>query len=152
MVMHASGGLLYGREVERPKWFPKKVSAWKNRIVVRREEVRRRLMLGERVDDIAKAIAEPRAAIYQDAHKIYREAGVRDWREYVRKVGKGEKAVMKRERVEELMREGLRTREIAERLGLSMKAVGLHRMHLYKKAGVHSWGEWVARCGVARGS
>ena len=60
-------------------------------------------------------------------------------------------AMPKRERVMHLMGQGLGRLEMAERLKLTPEAVKIHMTRLYRKAGVHSLGEWLAKCGGATG-
>jgi len=86
LVAHATGGLLYGREVRKPEyWKETRRRAYRPSVrrakSLRREEVRRLLLLGLGVGDVAKELGISVNGVNNHTRVIYREAGVHSYRE-----------------------------------------------------------------------
>jgi len=139
LVMHASGGLLRGSEVPRPSWFPRATSARTKRRIVRREELLRRLLLGQSIVTIAREIDEPEQTLRRDLRlHIYPAAGVKTRRALLRACNVPPPPNPTRAKVLSLMAQGLRTRQIAHRLDVTFHAVTAHQRALYRQASAHS--------------
>ncbi len=91
MVSHLSGGLLYGRDVQRPRegriartrreFLHGAEHKVDGRVVARRERVEEMLLRGEKMRVIAETLGISVRMVWRDAKKIYGKEGVRTRKE-----------------------------------------------------------------------
>jgi DNA-binding CsgD family transcriptional regulator len=92
LIAHATGGLLYGREVRKPEyWKATRKRAYRpakgRKPSKRREEVRERLLAGMGIGEVALDLGISVNCVNNYTRVIYREAGVHSYRELRRKAG-----------------------------------------------------------------
>lgn len=145
IVSYLSGGLLYGHEVPRPEWFSKAASAdsrlrpYKPRAnakpSVRREQVTQLLLGGLTYAEIADRIGVTPLTITSYARRVYTYHGVHGGRAALaRKLGLPDPHPTMRSKVAQLLEQGWTNRMIADRLGLTRKAVNNHVYCLRRSA------------------
>jgi DNA-binding NarL/FixJ family response regulator len=86
LILHSSGGLLYGREVRKPEYFKatrrrayRPCARWAKS--KRRAEVMERVIAGMKVAEIARALGISNNTVAGYMKVIYRERGVHSRRE-----------------------------------------------------------------------
>jgi len=149
LVTYLSGGLLYGREVDRPASLPKTP---KNRKTPRdypmgpsRQRVLRGLLDGKTDKDIAIEMGISPLVVAQHAHRLYRKYGVHSRYELQAEFGRPTAVLLSRELPVRARRErvaaGLRGRKtqraIAEELGLGERTVSKDAKVIYRVLGVN---------------
>lgn len=93
LVSYLSGGLLYGREVERPSWFDtraKRKQAFRprpTRAAPRRQQVLRRMLNGWTILQIARDLKMSKQQASDSIRILCRQEGAKNRRELARKLG-----------------------------------------------------------------
>jgi hypothetical protein len=96
LISHITGGLLYGHEVKRPDWYEKRRNK-KFAPLLRREPSKRRAQIREMMEkgmgiyEIARELRLSTSCVGTHACKIYRQARVRDLREFRKRFCEGQK-------------------------------------------------------------
>jgi DNA-binding NarL/FixJ family response regulator len=90
LIGHISGGLLYGHEVARPTWYePRRKRRYAAQLrrppCERREEVRKRMVLGMKLVDIAMEMKVDIDSVRYHVDEVYRQARVKNLKEFRKK-------------------------------------------------------------------
>ncbi len=147
IVTYLSGGLLFGREVKRPDWFPNRKSQFANRKLpytprptrapsMRRPQIESMLLSGMSFKDIAAKLHLVKGTVLWYAQQIYKHHGVRTLPQLLTKLGHPELIEDSRYKTEEIrarLRAGQSTRQIATELHVPMYSVYNQRVKLLKE-------------------
>jgi hypothetical protein len=93
LVSYLSGGLLYGREVEKPDWFAREAQRKRDycprasRAAPRREQVLRRMLIGWTITQIASDLKMCKQQVCDCIRKLCRQENVANRRELAIKFG-----------------------------------------------------------------
>jgi len=152
VVSHLTRGMLYGREVPVPQWYRrerKKARCRKlGRPAVKREGVFVRMMNGWTVEQIAKEMLISKRSVEWMVRFICRQEGVKNRAQLAAKLGwKHEqplngrekllaKAKEREEAVLGMVLEGIRFKEIARRVGISIFSVEQMASGIYRRHGL----------------
>jgi DNA-binding CsgD family transcriptional regulator len=166
-ISYVTGGLLYGHEVPRPEWLGEvRKRAYRpqvNRGAPRREEVMRRVLAGESIEEIGWGMGITPQAVRYQLHVICKQEGVAGRRELARKLGGAaeqpttfrQKTAERREKVLGMLMAGLSPKEIVARLGAKTSLISGDIQQIYRKHGIksrHSRAELAERLGMPMGA
>ena len=162
IVTHLTAGLLFGHEVTKPDWYsPTRLNTRTrqlNRPAPRRQMVLRRLLNGWSINRIARDMHVTPTCIRIQIHHLCAQENVKNRHELARKLrapvmpplNQIERARLRRERVKELLLEGLPAKAIAQIIGFDLKTVILDSHEIYRQHGVGGRGPFKARQALAQ--
>jgi DNA-binding CsgD family transcriptional regulator len=152
VVSWLTRGMLYGHEVEKPKWYKSERKVARHRKLgkpaAKREAVFNRLRLGWPIEEIALKLLMSKGAVIHSISRICQQERVKNRHELARKLGwvhpqplngreRRRALAVERERmVEGKLLEGLGYAEIGRRVGLSARLVEQAAGRIYLKYGI----------------
>lgn len=144
LVAYLTGGLLYGREVERPAWLtPDRKRPYRPRLSRapsrRREEVLQGLLEGKTYAQIAKDLGIGWSTVHWHAKIIHKQHRVHGRAELARKLGSAAPqycgpAPVKHQEVRRRLLAGESYQQIARAMGISWNAVHHHAKRVHREA------------------
>jgi DNA-binding CsgD family transcriptional regulator len=152
LITYLSNGLLFGREVPRPSWFPRVRRSFANRQSAignrklpytprprrdpsrRRPQIERMLLLGMTFRQIARDLNLVYGTVLWYAQRVYEQHGVRSLPELLRKHGITPK-LKKRPEVRQRVLDGQSVDQIAREMGISAMCVYNH-VYMLRRSGL----------------
>ncbi len=150
LVSHLSGGLLYGREVAKPDWWKgerRRIFNKRNRAAPRRQQVQDLLLQGLAYPQIASQMQISIRTVNYQATKIYAQHNVHSHGELAAKLhGIAPKHPKPRQQlVQDLLLQGLRNQDIANRMKVERCTIRYHAGRIYKAHAVQNRQELIQK-------
>jgi DNA-binding NarL/FixJ family response regulator len=162
LIAQLTGGLLYGREVEKSPWFtPDRKRPYRpqpNRPAPRRQQVLTRLLNGWPERKIARDLTMHLAAVFHNMKVIFNQHGVQNRHELAKKLGsphpqpltRSEIATARRARIRELLlTPGLTNRQIFKEIGCNDSVYRSDVSHILRSESVKTRRALCEKHGVA---